>query len=286
MIETVINLKPESEWRPGMTSDKIVAELDKLVRLPGVANAWTMPIKARTDMLSTGIRTPVGIKIFGPKLDTINDIGAQIEGAVASVRGTRNVFAERVTGGYYVDFDIKRDQLARYGLTIQDVEMVIESAIGGANVTTTIEGRERFPVNIRYQRYYRSDVNTLKRTLISTPGGAQIPLEQVATLSLSTGPTVIRTEQAQLLGYVYVDVADRDIGGYVDEAKRVVGEHGEAARRLLPGVERPVPDTWCAPPRDSRSSSRSRCSSSSSCSTSTRRVSRRSPSCCWRCRSR
>ena len=222
MIETVINLKPEREWRPGMTSDKIVAELDKLVRLPGVANAWTMPIKARTDMLSTGIRTPVGIKIFGPKLDTINDIGAQIEGAIASVRGTRNVFAERVTGGYYVDFDIKRDQLARYGLTIQDVEMVIESAIGGANVTTTIEGRERFPVNIRYQRYYRSDLNTLKRTLISTPGGAQIPLEQVATLSLSTGPTVIRTEQAQLLGYVYVDVADRDIGGYVDEAKQAV----------------------------------------------------------------
>ncbi len=222
MIETVINLKPENEWRPGMTADKIVAELDKLVRLPGVANAWTMPIKARTDMLSTGIRTPVGIKIFGPKLDTINDIGAQIEGAIASVRGTRNVFAERVTGGYYVDFDIRRDQLARYGLTIQDVEMVIESAIGGANVTTTIEGRERFPVNIRYQRYYRSDVNTLKRTLISTPGGAQIPLEQVATLSLSTGPTVIRTEQAQLLGYVYVDVADRDIGGYVADAKQAV----------------------------------------------------------------
>ena len=224
MIETVINLKPENEWRARMTPDKIVAELDKLVRLPGVANAWTMPIKARTDMLSTGIRTPVGIKIFGPKLDTINDIGAQIEGAIASVRGTRNVFAERVTGGYYVDFDIKRDQLARYGVTIQDVEMVIESAIGGANVTTTIEGRERFPVNIRYQRYYRSDVNTLRRTLISTPGGAQIPLEEVANLSLSTGPTVIRTEQAQLLGYVYVDVADRDIGGYVEDAKRAVAE--------------------------------------------------------------
>ncbi|MEO6237608.1 MAG: CusA/CzcA family heavy metal efflux RND transporter, partial [Vicinamibacterales bacterium] len=222
MIETIINLKPEKEWRPGMTAEKIEAELDKLVRLPGVANAWTMPIKARTDMLSTGIRTPVGIKIFGPKLDTINDIGAQIEGALGSVRGTRNVFAERVTGGYYLDFDIKRPALARYGLTIQDVEMVIESAIGGANVTTTVEGRERYPVNIRYQRYYRSDINTLKRTLISTPGGAQIPIEQVATLSLSTGPTVIRTEQAQLLGYVYVDVAGRDIGGYVDDAKRVV----------------------------------------------------------------
>ena len=175
-------------------------------------------------MLSTGIRTPVGVKIFGPKLEAINDIGAQIEGAIGSVRGTRNVFAERVTGGYYVDFTIKRDQIARYGLTVQDVEMVIESAIGGANITTTIEGRERFPVNVRYQRHYRSDINTIRRTLISTPSGTQIPIDQVADISLTTGPTVIRTEQAQLLGYVYVDVADRDIGGYVDEAKRVVAE--------------------------------------------------------------
>jgi len=140
------------------------------------------------------------------------------------VAGTRNVFAERVTGGYYLDFTIKRDQIARYGLTIQDVQMVIESAIGGANITTTIEGRERFPVNVRYQRAYRSDLNTLKRTLIATPGGAQIPIEQVADISVSSGPTVIRTEQAQLLGYVYVDVAGRDIGGYVEEAKRVVAE--------------------------------------------------------------
>ena len=222
MIETVINLKPESEWRVGMTPERLEAELDRLVRLPGVVNAWTMPIKARTDMLSTGIRTPVGIKIFGPKLETINEIGAQIEGAIASVRGTRNVFSERVTGGYYLDFTVKRDQIARYGLTVQDVEMVIESAIGGANVTTTIEGRERFPVNVRYQRAYRNDVTTLKRTLIATPGGAQIPIEQVADVSVSSGPTVIRTEQAQLLGYVYVDLADRDIGGYVAEAKQVV----------------------------------------------------------------
>ena len=223
MIETVINLKPPNAWRPGMTPAKLEAELDRIVRIPGVANAWTMPIKARVDMLSTGIRTPVGIKIFGPKLDTINEIGAQIEGALRSVRGTRNVFAERVTGGYYVDFSIKRDQIARYGLSIQDVEMVIESAIGGANVTTTIEGRERFPVNVRYQRYYRSDINEIRRTLISTPGGTQIPISQVADIATSTGPTVIRTEQAQLLGYVYVDVADRDIGGYVDEAKQAVG---------------------------------------------------------------
>ena len=222
MIETVINLKPEAEWRKGMTPDKLVAELDRVVRLPGVANAWTMPIKARVDMLSTGIRTPVGIKIFGPALDKINDIGTQIEGALGSVRGTRNVFAERVTGGYYLDFKVRRDQIARYGLTVEDVEMVIESAIGGANVTTTIEGRERYPVNVRYQRTYRTDVKALKRTLIAAGDGTQIPLEQVADISLSTGPTVIRTEQAQLLGYVYVDISDRDIGSYVTDAKQIV----------------------------------------------------------------
>ena len=224
MFETVINLKPESEWRPGMTQAKLEAELDATVRLPGVANAWTMPIKARTDMLSTGIRTPVGVKVFGTHLDGINDVAGQVESAIRMVRGTRNVFAERVTGGYYVDFKVKREEIARYGLTVQDVEMVIESAIGGANITTTIEGRERFPVNVRYQRTYRADMNALKRTLISTPGGAQIPLEQVADISLTTGPTVIRTEQAQLLGYVYVDVADRDIGGYVADAKAAVAQ--------------------------------------------------------------
>ncbi len=222
MFETVINLKPESEWRSGMTPDKIIAELDRVVRIPGVVNAWTMPIKARVDMLSTGIRTPVGIKVFGPDLAKINEIGAQIETAIRGVRGTRNVFAERVTGGYYLDFTIKRDQIARYNLNVADVEMVIESAIGGANVTTTIEGRERYPVNIRYQRAYRADIDAIRRTLIATPSGAQIPLEQVADISASTGPTVLRTEQAQLLGYVYVDVGDRDLGGFVEDAKRAV----------------------------------------------------------------
>jgi Cu(I)/Ag(I) efflux system membrane protein CusA/SilA len=222
MFETVVNLKPESEWRPGMTPEKLVAELDRRVRLPGVANAWTMPIKARTDMLSTGIRTPVGIKIFGPELGPINAIGSQIEAALGGVPGTRNVFAERVTGGYYVDFTVKRDQIARYGLHVEDVEMAIESAIGGANVTTTIEGRERYPVNVRYQRVYRTDLEAIRRTLIGTPSGAQIPLGEVADIRLTTGPTVLRTEQAELLGYVYVDMGDRDIGGYVEDAKRAV----------------------------------------------------------------
>ena len=231
MFETVINLKPEAEWRSGMTEEKIVAELDRVVRIPGVANAWTMPIKARVDMLSTGIRTPVGIKIFGPELATINQIGSQLEVALGPVRGTRNVFAERVTGGYYLDFTIKRDQIARYNLAVADVEMAIESAIGGANVTTTIEGRERYPVNVRYQREYRTDIDAIRRTLIATPAGAQIPLEQVAEIAASTGPTVLRTEQAQLLGYVYVDVGDRDLGGYVADAKAAVAK----SVRLPPG---------------------------------------------------
>jgi Cu(I)/Ag(I) efflux system membrane protein CusA/SilA len=224
MIETVINLKPESEWRAGMTTEKLEAELDRTVRVPGVTNAWTMPIKARIDMLSTGIRTPVGIKVFGPKLETDGDIGQQIEAALGRVRGTRNVFAERVVGGYYVDFQVKRDQIARYGLNVEDVEMAIESAIGGANVTTTIEGRERYPVNVRYQRDYRSDVEAIRRTLISTPGGAQIPIGQVADVTATTGPMVLRTEQAQLLSYVYVDVGDRDLGSYVEDAKGAVAK--------------------------------------------------------------
>jgi Cu(I)/Ag(I) efflux system membrane protein CusA/SilA len=224
MIETVINLKPESEWRAGMTPANLEAELDRTVRVPGVTNAWTMPIKARIDMLSTGIRTPVGIKVFGPKLETDGDIGQRIEAALGSVRGTRNVFAERVVGGYYVDFHVKRDQIARYGLNVEDVEMAIESAIGGANITTTIEGRERYPVNVRYQRDYRSDVESIRRTLISTPGGAQIPIGQVAEVTATTGPMVLRTEQAQLLSYVYVDVGDRDLGGYVEDAKAAVAK--------------------------------------------------------------
>jgi len=231
MMETVINLKPESEWRPGMTPEKLVAELDRTVRLPGIANSWTMPIKARIDMLSTGIRTPLGVKVYGPDLAQIGDIAAQIETTLGSVRGTRNVFAERVTHGYYVDFTVKRDQIARYNLSVADVEMAIESAIGGANVTTTFEGRERYPVNVRYQRAYRGDIETVRRTLIMAPGGAQIPIGQVADITAATGPMVLRTEQAQLLAYVYVDVGDRDIGGYVADAKAAVTK----AVKLPPG---------------------------------------------------
>jgi copper/silver efflux system protein len=224
MGETTVMLKPESEWRPGMTWEKLVDEMDKKIRLPGVANAWTMPIKNRIDMLSTGIRTPVGVKIFGPDLNKIEEIGRQLEKVLNPVPGTRSVFAERVTGGYYLDFELKRDEIARYGLAIEDIQMIIESAIGGESITTTVEGRERYPVSVRYAREFRDDPERLKRVLIPTMNGAQVPLGQLAELRLTSGPAMIRDEDAQLAGYVFVDMAGRDIGGYVEEAKKKVAE--------------------------------------------------------------
>jgi Cu(I)/Ag(I) efflux system membrane protein CusA/SilA len=224
MIETVINLKSEKDWRPGMTVEKLINELDKAVKLPGVSNAWTMPIKARIDMLSTGIRTPVGIKVLGPKLEEIQRIGEHLEMVLKDVPGTRNIFAERVTGGYYLDFNIRRDEIARYGLTVEEVEAVLETAIGGMTVTTTVEGRERFPVNIRYFRDFRSDLGPLKRVLVPTMSGAQIPLGQLVDLKLSTGTTLVRSEEGELAAYVFIDVTDRDIGGYVKDLKKIVAE--------------------------------------------------------------
>ncbi|MCX5917261.1 MAG: CusA/CzcA family heavy metal efflux RND transporter [Deltaproteobacteria bacterium] len=224
MFETVINLKPEKNWRPGMTVEKLINELDQAVRMPGVSNAWTMPIKARTDMLSTGIRTPVGIKVLGPKLEEIQRIGEHLETVLKDVPGTRNIFAERVTGGYYLDFNIRREEIARYGLTVEDVEAVLETAIGGMTVTTTVEGRERYPVNIRYYRDFRSDLEPLKRVLVPTMGGAQIPLGQLVDLKLSSGTTLVRSEEGELAAYVFIDVTGRDIGGYVTELKKIVAE--------------------------------------------------------------
>ena len=188
MGETTVMLKPESQWRAGMTWEKLVDEMDKKIRLPGVANAWTMPIKNRIDMLSTGIRTPVGIKIFGPDLNKIEEIGRQLEKVLSSVPGTRSVFAERVTGGYYLDFELKRDEIARYMLAIEDIQMIIESAIGGESITTTVEGRERYPVSVRYARELRDDPEKLKRVLIPTMNGAQVPLGQLAELRLDLRP--------------------------------------------------------------------------------------------------
>jgi Cu(I)/Ag(I) efflux system membrane protein CusA/SilA len=224
MMEVVVELKPTEQWRPGVTYESLVEEMDKTLQFPGVTNAWTMPIKARIDMLTTGVRTPVGIKIFGPDLKQIEEIGKHIEMAAKEVSGTRSVYAERVSGGYFLDFAIDRDEIARYGLSIMDVGQIIESAIGGENIHTTIEGRERYPINVRYLRELRDDPEKLKRVLVTTPTGAQVPLAQLATLRFLPGPPMIRDEDGMLSGYVYVDMAGRDVGGYVEDLKRVVRE--------------------------------------------------------------
>src|SRR5437867_3857736 len=224
MMETTVTLKPESQWRKGMTWDKLVEEMDRALRIPGVANAWTMPIKNRIDMLSTGIRTPVGVKIFGPDLKKIEEIGKQLEAVLPTISGTRTVFAERVTGGYYLDINIRRDAVARYGLMVGDVGMLIESAIGGESISNTVEGRERYPINLRYARELRDDPEKLKRVLVPAMDGAQVPLGQLADIQLTVGPSMIKNEEGQLVGYVTVDMAGRDIGGYVAEAKKVVAE--------------------------------------------------------------
>ncbi len=228
MMETVVTLKPREQWRPGVTWDSLVGEMHAALQIPGTTNAWTMPIKNRIDMLTTGIRTPVGLKIFGPDLAEIEALGQRVEHILRDVPGTRSVFAERVAGGYFVDFDLKRAELARHGLTVAAVQEVILSAIGGENVTTTIEGRARFPVNVRYPRELRDDLDALRRILVATPAGASIPLSQVAEVRTVTGPSMIRNENGLLVGYVYVDITGRDVGGYVDDAKRAVAARLEA----------------------------------------------------------
>ncbi len=222
MGESTIVLKPESEWPKGMTPAKLINQMNAALDIPGVSNSWTMPIKGRIDMLSTGIRTPIGIKIFGPDLNTTQAIGLKIEDALRNLPGTRNIYAERVVGGYYLDFKINRDAIARYGLTVADVEGVIETAIGGENVSTVIDGRERFPIDVRYLRDYRTDPQALDRVLVATPSGAQIPITQLTTISMTMGPPVIKTEDAIPVGYVYVDVAGVDLGTYVKRAMKVV----------------------------------------------------------------
>ncbi len=224
MMENTIVLKPESEWRPGMTPEKLINEMDAALKIPGISNSWTMPIKGRIDMLTTGIRTPVGIKILGPDLKVIEKIGEEMERALKDVPGTRNIYAERVVSGYFYDFEIDRRAVARYGLTVGDVQDVIETAIGGKNITSTIEGRERFPINVRYARELRDEPQKLERVLVATPTGEQIPLAQLAHLRTTMGPPVIKSENAELVGYVFVDVTGRDLGGYVKEAQQVVQE--------------------------------------------------------------
>jgi Cu(I)/Ag(I) efflux system membrane protein CusA/SilA len=250
MVETVVTLKPESEWRtrdrwyserlPGFLKpilrplwpetiswDELVNEMNARLQLPGQTNAWTMPIKNRIDMLTTGIRTPVGVKVFGSDLNEIEAIGRRLEQVLAGVPGTRSVYGERVAGGFFVDFDLKRPEIARYGLTIKEVQEVIMTAIGGENVTTTIEGRERYPVNVRYPRELRDEPDKLARVLVPTMSGAQVPLSQLADIRLVEGPSMIRDENGRLSGYVYVDVdtAKRDLGGYIEDAKAAVARN-------------------------------------------------------------
>jgi Cu(I)/Ag(I) efflux system membrane protein CusA/SilA len=223
MFETVINLKPKGEWRSGMTVDGLIAEMDKALQFPGVSNAWTMPIKARIDMLSTGIRTPVGVKVIGTDLAEMEKVARGIEQVLKSVPGTASAYAERVIGGYYLEVLPDRSALARYGLMVGDVQEVVATALGGETVTTTVEGRERYSVNIRYPRELRSDPQAIAREVqVAMPGGGTVPLGEVAQVKLTRGATSIRTENGQLAVYVFVDIRDRDLGGYVAEARRAV----------------------------------------------------------------
>ncbi len=224
MIETTIVLKDPSEWRPGMTPEKLKRELDDAIQFPGVTNAWTMPIKTRIDMLSTGIKTPVGIKIAGPDLDELQRIGKEVEAVVKPLEGTLSAYAERVMGGNYLDFDIDREAAARFGLTVGDVEDVIMSAIGGMNVSWTVEGLERYPINIRYPRELRDNVMALGETLVPTPTGSQVPLSQVATMIIHQGPASIKSENARPNAWVYVDLRGIDVGTWVERAKMEVAE--------------------------------------------------------------
>jgi Cu(I)/Ag(I) efflux system membrane protein CusA/SilA len=252
MVESVVKLKAQHDWPrvprkrwyssrapelmkkalrlvwPEMkrrTWEGLIADMDAALNIPGTTNAWTMPIKTRIDMLTTGIRTPIGIKIYGPDLASIQKIGEHIEGILPQVSGTRSVYAERVTGGYFLDFEVRREEAARYGLTVGDVEDIVETAIGGKNVTMTVEGRERFPVNVRYAHDYRDDPDVLARVLVPTPTGAQVPISQLADIKINTGPPAIKDENGMLTGWVYVDIVpDRDIGSYVKEAKALIGK--------------------------------------------------------------
>jgi copper/silver efflux system protein len=222
MYDTTIMLKPRGQWRKGMTYDGLIAEMDSRLHFPGLSNSWTMPVENRLDMELTGIKTPVGLKIQGPDVDRIQQIGSRIEEILGAVPGTRGIFAERVSQGFYINVDVDRAVAARYGLTVGDVQRAVSSGMGGENIATTVEGRERYSINVRYLADYRGDLNALRRILIMTPTGAQIPLGEVARIDLSPGPSMIRDEDGLLTGYVYVDLVTSDCGSYVDSAQRVL----------------------------------------------------------------
>jgi Cu(I)/Ag(I) efflux system membrane protein CusA/SilA len=259
MVETVVPLKPPEAWRTvpverwysswapawlkrplrwlwpeerPITWDELLDEMNKTLTVPGMPNIWWMPIQTRTEMLATGIRSVLGIKVFGPDLESIEQTGTQLEAILGPLRGTRSAYYDRAVGGYYLDFDVRRDEAARYGLTVGDVQDIIETAIGGKSITQTVEGRERYSVNLRYPRELRDDVEKLKRTLVATPVGQLVPIGQMTDIRYTTGPPMVRDEDAQLVGYVFVDVVGRDLVGYVAEAKQVVEERIQ----LSPGV--------------------------------------------------
>jgi Cu(I)/Ag(I) efflux system membrane protein CusA/SilA len=220
MIETTIMLEPEEHWRDGMTLEKLTAEMNQALQIPGLANVWTMPIKTRIDMLATGIKTPVGIKISGSDLGVLQRLGEQIEGIATALPGTLSATADRAVGGNYLDFDIDRREIARYGLSVADVQDVIQSAIGGMNVTWSIEGRERYPISLRYPRELRDNIASLRRVIVSAPGGAQIPLGQLTRIEFRKGPPSIKTENARLNAWVLIDLEGIDVGSWVARAKR------------------------------------------------------------------
>jgi Cu(I)/Ag(I) efflux system membrane protein CusA/SilA len=242
MFETVVNLKPESEWREGMDIERIKNELNDAVSIPGVSNSFTMPIKARIDMLATGIRTPVGVKVLGPRLEVLDEVSRAVESAVKSVRGTRSAYAERLLTGYFLDIRPKREEIARYGLSMDDVQAVVASTLGGMTLTTTVEGRERYSVNVRYPRELRSDIDLIRRILVpvmpasaaGTAGGGMgtapapaagtsyVPLGSLADVEIVQGPTQIKSEEGLLANYVYIDFSGRDVGGYVEELQKKV----------------------------------------------------------------
>ncbi len=231
MYDTTIMLKPLDQWRKGMTYDQLVAEMDDRLHFPGLSNSWTMPVENRLDMELTGIKTPVGLKIQGPDVDRIQQIGSQIEEILGSVGGTRGIFAERVSQGFYINVNVDRAVAARYGLTVGDVQRAVSSGMGGENIATTVEGRERYSINVRYLADYRNDLDALRRILIMTPTGAQIPLGEIALISLGPGPSMIRDEDGLLTGYVYIDLATSDYGSYVNKAQAVL----DRQLRLPPG---------------------------------------------------
>jgi Cu(I)/Ag(I) efflux system membrane protein CusA/SilA len=225
MIETTIRLKDRKDWRPGLTTEKLIQELDAAIKFPGLANSWGYPIKIRIDMLSTGIKTPVGIKLLGNDLNVLSSLGQEVEAILKQVPGTASVFAERTVGGYYLDFDIDRKAAARYGLTVGEVQDVITTAMGGENITQTVEGLERYPVNLRYFQDYRSSLPALKRILIPTPKGPPIPMEQVADIKLHQGPDMIKSEGARRTASIFVDIRDIDLGTYIQKAKEAIKAH-------------------------------------------------------------